>query len=115
VKSTGDGILAVFEGPAQAVRAAHAFGDGVEELGIELRAGVHVGEVETRGEDVAGVTVHVAARVAALAGAGEVLATQTVKDLAAGSGLRFEDRDERELKGVPGRWRVFAVAPERPR
>jgi class 3 adenylate cyclase len=109
VKSTGDGILAVFEGPAQAVRTARAIGKEVADLGIEIRAGVHVGEVETRGNDVAGVTVHVAARIAALAGASEVLVSSTVKDLAPGSGLAFEDRGEHDLKGVPDRWRVFAA------
>jgi class 3 adenylate cyclase len=112
VKSTGDGILAMFEGPAQAIRAARAIGDGVRDLDLQTRAGVHVGEIETRGDDVAGVAVHVAARVAALAGADEVLVSSTVKDLAAGSGLGFEDAGEHELKGVPDRWRLFRVVRE---
>ena len=114
VKSTGDGILAVFEGPAQAVRAANTLAAAVGDLGIEIRAGVHVGEVEARGDDVAGVTVHVAARVGALAGASEVLVTSTVKDLAAGSNLTFEPRGEQTLKGVPEPWRIFAATPGRP-
>jgi len=109
LKSTGDGLLATFEGPAQAVRAAHEVGRSLTDLGIEIRAGVHVGEIETRGDDVAGVAVHVAARVAALAGPSEVLVSSTVKDLAAGSGLTFEDAGEHELKGVPDRWRVYRV------
>jgi class 3 adenylate cyclase len=109
VKSTGDGILATFEGPAQAIRAAQSLGTSVRDLGIEIRAGVHVGEIETRGDDVAGVAVHVAARVAALAGASEVFASATVKDLAAGSGLRFEDQGEHELKGMPDRWHLYRV------
>jgi class 3 adenylate cyclase len=109
VKSTGDGLLAVFEGPAQAVRAAFGVADAVKDLGIRIRAGVHVGEIETRGDDVAGITVNVAARIEALAGADEVLVSGTVKDLAAGSGLAFEDRGEHELKGVPGAWRLYRV------
>jgi class 3 adenylate cyclase len=109
VKSTGDGLLATFEGPAQAVRAARAMADAVRDLQIQIRAGVHVGEIETRGTDVAGVAVHVAARIAALADAGQVLVSSTVKDLAAGSGLVFTDRGEHALKGVPGAWWVYAV------
>jgi class 3 adenylate cyclase len=109
VKSTGDGLLATFEGPAQAVRAARAMADAVRDLQIQIRAGVHVGEIETRGTDVAGVAVHVAARIAALADADQVLVSSTVKDLAAGSGLVFTDRGEHALKGVPGAWWVYAV------
>jgi class 3 adenylate cyclase len=109
VKSTGDGLLAIFEGPAQAVRAARAITDAVRDLEIQIRAGVHVGEIETRGADVAGVTVHIASRVAALAGADQVLVTSTVKDLAAGSGLIFAAGGEHELKGVPGTWQVYTV------
>ena len=110
VKSIGDGILATFEGPAQAVRAACAFASSVADLGIEVRAGVHVGEVESIGDDVTGVTVHTAARVAALAGPSDVLVSATVKDLIAGSGLRFADAGEHELKGVPGRWHLYRSA-----
>ncbi len=109
VKSTGDGLLATFEGPAQAIRAARAIADAVRDLQIQIRAGVHVGEIETRGTDVTGVAVHVAARVASLAVANQVLVSSTVRDLAAGSGLGFEDAGEHELKGVPGSWHLFAI------
>jgi class 3 adenylate cyclase len=109
VKSTGDGVLATFEGPAQAVRAAAAIGDSIGDLRIRIRAGVHVGEVESVEDDVIGVTVHVAARVAALAGADEVLVSATVKDLVAGSALAFEDAGEHDLKGVPDRWHLYRV------
>jgi class 3 adenylate cyclase len=110
VKSTGDGALATFDGPGRAIRCACAIKDAVRSLGIDLRAGLHSGEIELRGDDVAGMAVHIGARVSALAGAGEVFVSSTVKDLVAGSGLDFEDRGEHELKGVPGTWRVFAVA-----
>lgn len=109
VKSTGDGLLAIFEGPAQAVRAARAMADAVRDLEIQIRAGVHVGEIETRGTDVAGVTVHIASRVAALAGADQVLVTSTVRDLSAGSGLTFKDAGEHGLKGIPGGWHLFEI------
>ena len=107
VKSTGDGILAVFEGPAQAVRAAAAFGRAVHELGIEIRSGAHIGEIETFGDDVTGVAVNAAARIAGLAGPDEVLVSTTLRDLVAGSGLRFEPAGDHELKGVPGTWTLF--------
>jgi len=107
VKSTGDGILAVFEGPAQAVRSAREFGRAVSSLGIEIRAGAHIGEIETIGDDVTGVAVNAAARIAALAGPSEVLVSATLRDLIAGSGLRFEPAGEHDLKGVPGRWPLF--------
>jgi class 3 adenylate cyclase len=110
VKSTGDGMLAVFDGPARAVRCAEALRDAVAELGVELRAGLHVGECELRGDDIGGLAVHIGARVAGLAGPGEVLVSRTVRDLVAGSGLRFTERGEHELKGVPDRWPVYAVA-----
>jgi class 3 adenylate cyclase len=109
VKSTGDGVLATFDGPGRAIRCACAILASVRSLGIDLRAGLHTGEIELRGDDVAGVAVHIGARVSALAGAGEVLVSSTVKDLVAGSGINFEDRGEQELRGVPGRWRLFAV------
>ena len=109
VKSTGDGVLATFDGPGRAIRCASAIRDSVRSLGIDLRAGLHTGEIELRGDDVAGVAVHIGARVSTLAGAGEVLVSSTVKDLVAGSGIDFEDRGERSLKGVPGSWRLFAV------
>lgn len=109
VKSMGDGILATFDGPGRAVRCTAAIRDAVRPLGIEIRAGVHTGEIELRGDDIGGIGVHIAARVSGLAGAGEVLASRTVVDLVVGSGIEFEDRGEHELKGVPGTWRLFVV------
>jgi class 3 adenylate cyclase len=109
VTTTGDGVLAVFDAAARATACAAAIRDGVAALGLEVRAGVHAGEVELRSTDVAGVGVHIAARVMALAGPNEVLVSRTVPDLVAGSGLAFEDRGEHDLKGVPGTWRVFAL------
>ena len=109
IKTTGDGILATFDGPARGVRCACAIADEVRPLGIEVRAGLHTGECEMMDDDVGGIAVHIGARVAALAGAGEVLVSSTVKDLVAGSGLRFGDRGARPLKGVPGEWHIFAV------
>jgi class 3 adenylate cyclase len=109
IKVVGDGFLATFDGPARAVRCAIAIRDGVRELGLEIRAGVHVGEIEVLPDDIAGLAVHLGARVSALAGPGEVLVSSTVKDLVVGSGLAFDDRGTHELKGVPGEWRLFAV------
>ncbi len=109
VKRTGDGVLAVFEGPAHAVRAAAEIDRSLQEVDLRIRAGVHVGEIEIVGDDVTGVTVNVAARVAALAGPSEVLVSSTVKDLTPGSGLVFEDAGDHELKGVPDRWRLYRV------
>ena len=109
VKNTGDGILATFDGPARAVRCAQAIAASVKSLGIEVRAGLHTGEVELRGEDVTGMGVNIAARVMDAAGPGEVVVSSTVKDLVAGSGLRFADRGIHDLRGVPGEWRLFAV------
>ena len=109
VKTVGDGFLATFDGPARAIRCAVAIREAVRALGLEVRAGVHTGEVEIRGEDVGGIAVHIGARVSAQAGAGEVLVSSTVKDLVVGSGLNFEDRGARELKGVPGTWNLYAV------
>ena len=109
VKTTGDGILATFDGPARGVRCACAIAEEIRPLGIEVRAGLHTGECEMTDDDVGGIAVHIGARVAALAGAGEVLVSSTVKDLVAGSGLRFGDRGSQSLKGVPGDWRIFAV------
>jgi class 3 adenylate cyclase len=111
IKNTGDGILATFDGPARSVRCAQAIRAGAYALGIEIRAGVHTGEVELRAADVAGLGVHIAARIEALAQPGEVLVSRTVADLVVGSGLEFDDRGEHDLKGVPGRWQVFAVRP----
>jgi class 3 adenylate cyclase len=109
VKSMGDGTLATFDGPARAIECARSIADGVGGLGPEIRAGIHTGEIERRGDDVAGMGVHIAARVAALARPGEVLVSRTVTDLVAGSGIAFEDRGEHELKGVPGSWQLYAV------
>jgi class 3 adenylate cyclase len=110
VKKTGDGILATFDGPARAVRCAEAIRDAVAEHGLVVRSGLHTGEIELRAGDVAGIAVHIASRVAALAGPGEVLATRTVVDLTAGSSITFEPRGNRQLKGVPGDWPVFATS-----
>ncbi len=104
---TGDGLVATFDGPARAVRCALALRDRVHAIGVKLRAGVHTGEIERRGEDVAGIGVHIAARVMALAAGDEVLVSRTVKDLVAGSGLRFHERGSHELKGVPETWQLF--------
>jgi pimeloyl-ACP methyl ester carboxylesterase len=109
IKTTGDGILATFDGPARGVRCACAISDEIRPLGIEVRAGLHTGECEMIGDDVGGIAVHIGARVASLAGAGEVLVSGTVKDLVAGSGLQFVDRGSQTLKGVPGEWRIYAV------
>jgi class 3 adenylate cyclase len=109
VKTTGDGFLATFDGPARAIRCGRAITEVVEPLGIRVRAGLHTGECEVRGDDVAGMAVHIGARVGSLAGPGEVLVSSTVKDLVVGSGIDFEDRGEHELKGVPGAWKVFAA------
>jgi class 3 adenylate cyclase len=109
IKSTGDGMLATFDGPARAVRCARAIVDEVGQLGIELRAGLHTGECEMMGRDIGGIAVHIGARVAALANASEVLVSSTVKDLVAGSGMDFSDRGLHVLKGVPGEWRIYAV------
>jgi len=105
----GDGFLATFDGPARAIRFARAAIESVKPLGIEIRAGVHTGEIEVAGDDVRGIAVHVGARVGALASASEVLVSSTVKDLTAGSGLVFEGAGEHELKGVPDRWRLYRV------
>ncbi len=110
VDTAGDGFFATFDGPARAVRCALRISEAVRELGLEIRAGVHTGEVEVHGLSVTGIAVHVAARVAARAGSGEVLATGTVRDLVAGSGIRFEDRGRHALKGVPDDWQIYAVS-----
>src|SRR5207247_179532 len=105
VKTTGDGFLASFEGPARAIRA------GVRDQGLEVRAGLHTGEVELLGEDLGGIAVHIAARVLAKAAAGEILCSRTVKDLVAGSGFAFAERGTHPLKGVPDVWQLYAVEP----
>ena len=109
LKSTGDGILATFDSPARAVRCAQAFISATDAVGVRARAGVHTGEVELRGEDVGGIAVHIAARVAGVADIGEVFVSRTVTELVAGSGIEFEDRHEHQLKGVPGTWQLYAV------
>jgi pimeloyl-ACP methyl ester carboxylesterase len=109
VDTAGDGFFASFDGPARAVRCAQAIAHGVHELGIEVRSGLHTGECEFANGKVTGIAVHTGARVAAHAGAGEVLVSSTVKDLVAGSGLEFEDRGVHELKGIPGDWRLYAA------
>jgi class 3 adenylate cyclase len=111
ISTAGDGFLAAFDGPARAIRCANALGDAVRTLGIKVRCGIHTGECELIGRDLAGIAVHIGARVAALADPGEVLVSQTVRDLVAGSGLAFEDRGSHRLKGVPDEWHLFrAVA-----
>jgi class 3 adenylate cyclase len=109
LRSTGDGILAIFDGPARAIQCAVAIRNGVNNLGISIRTGLHTGEVQARGDNVDGIAFHIGARVSALAEGGEVLVSSTVKDLVAGSGLLFTDRGSHGLKGLPGEWRVFAV------
>ncbi len=109
VNTTGDGFLASFDGPARALRCACAIRDEVRTIGIDIRAGLHTGEVERHGGDLAGMAVHIGSRVAAAASASEVLVSRTVRDLVTGSGIVFEDRGERQLKGVPGTWQLYAV------
>ena len=113
VSTTGDGFFAVFDGPARAVRCASAIMGSVSALDLQIRAGIHTGEVEVRGEDLGGLTVHIGARIAALAPADNVLVSSTVKDLLAGSGMGFEDAGEHELKGVPDRWHLYRVTTDR--
>jgi class 3 adenylate cyclase len=110
VNTSGDGFLAMFDGPQRAIRCAMAIRDAVQALGIEVRAGLHTGECEVRGDDIGGIGVHIGARVSALAGPSDVLVSSTLRDLVIGSGLEFEERGAHELKGVPGEWRLFAVA-----
>ena len=107
--TAGDGFLATFDGPARAIRSAYAIAERVQALALEVRIGLHTGEVELAGDYVRGIAVHIGARTAALAGPGEVLVTSTVKDLVAGSGIEFEDRGARALKGVQGKWHIFRV------
>jgi class 3 adenylate cyclase len=109
VKTTGDGVLATFDGPARAIECARSATAAADPLGIQLRAGLHAGECARRGDDVGGMAVHIGARVASLAGPGEVLVSGTLKDLVVGSGFDFDDRGAAELKGVPGEYRIYAV------
>jgi len=106
----GDGFLATFDGPARGIRAAVDVRDALRELGIEIRAGLHTGEIELIGDDVGGIAVNIGARVGSAAGPGEVLVSRTVTDLVAGSGIEFADRGAHALKGVPGEWQLYAVA-----
>lgn len=115
VDTAGDGFFAVFDAPAAAVQCALEVAQQVRELGIEIRAGIHVGEVEQVAGNVGGLSVPIAARITGHSGAGEVLVSSTVRDLAAGAGLRFEDRGARQLKGVPGEWRIYAAVPVAPK
>jgi class 3 adenylate cyclase len=109
VKGTGDGVFATFDGPARAIRCAGAIRDALRSLGMEIRAGLHTGEVELRDDDLGGIAVHIGARIASLGAPGEVLVSRTVRDLVAGSGLRFVDRGVHGLKGIPDQWQVYAV------
>jgi class 3 adenylate cyclase len=109
VDTAGDGFFATFDGPARAIRCACAIRDSLSGLGLDVRAGLHTGECELLDEKAGGIAVHIGARVVGHAVAGEVLVSSTVKDLVAGSGIRFEDRGETTLKGVPGEWRLYAV------
>ena len=111
MNTAGDGFVATFTSPSVAIDCAEAIAAAVRPLGIEVRAGIHAGEVELRGADIAGMAVHIGARVAALAGPGEVLVSSTVREIVTGSRRSFIDRGEHDLKGVPGRWRVYALAP----
>lgn len=110
VNTSGDGFLAMFDGPQRAIRCAMSIREAVQSLGLEVRAGLHTGECEVRGEEIGGIAVHIGARVSALAGPNEVLVSSTLRDLVIGSGLEFDERGSHELKGVPGEWRMFAVA-----
>ena len=107
ISRAGDGFLAAFDGPARAIRCAGAIREAVRPLGLDVRCGVHTGECELVGKDLAGIAVHIGARVSALAGSGEILVSQTVRDLVAGSGLSFNERGKHRLKGVPDQWRLF--------
>ena len=109
MKFTGDGFLATFDGPARAIRCACAIRDALDALGLEVRAGLHTGEIERHGDDLAGIAVHIAQRVMTHAGPRQILVSRTVADLIAGSDIDLLDRGEQELKGVSGTWRVFSV------
>jgi class 3 adenylate cyclase len=110
VKTLGDGFLATFDGPARAIRCGQAIAADARSLGLEVRVGLHTGEVELIGDDVSGIAVHIAARVGAVAAPGEVLASSTIRDLVAGSGIRFVDRGAQQLPGIADEWRLFAAA-----
>jgi class 3 adenylate cyclase len=109
VKTTGDGFLALFDAPARAIRCAGAIREAMRAEGVDVRIGLHAGEVELRGDDVGGIAVHIGSRVLDAGDPGDIVASSTVKDLVAGSGIGFADRGVHELKGVPDRWRLFTV------
>jgi class 3 adenylate cyclase len=109
VKTTGDGLLVTFDGPGRAIRFAKAFGDQLVRLDLPIRVGIHTGEVEVRGDDVGGIAVHLAARIMAMAGAGEIMVSRTVRDLVVGSDLAFDDRGTHQLRGIEGEWQLLAV------
>ena len=109
VNTAGDSFLATFDGPQRAIRCAMQIRDALRPLGIEVRAGLHTGECEVRGDDVGGISVHIGSRVSALAGPSEILVSGTLRDLVVGSGLQFDDRGLHQLKGVPGQWQLFGV------
>jgi class 3 adenylate cyclase len=110
VKTTGDGVVATFDGPGRAVRCALAFGSASKQIGLPVRAGLHTGEIEVRGDDIGGIAVHAAARVMSQCGSDEVFVSRVVTDLVAGAGLKFAERGSFELKGLPGRWDLFAAS-----
>jgi class 3 adenylate cyclase len=112
VDTAGDSFFATFDGPARAIRCACAIRDGVREIGLQVRLGLHTGECEVMDDKITGIAVHIGARIAALAGPGDVLVSRTVKDLVAGSGIDFDDRGQQELKGVPGEWELYVVRPD---
>jgi class 3 adenylate cyclase len=109
VKTVGDGFVATFDSPSRAIECALAIRDALRAFDIDVRGGIHTGEIELRGDDVAGMAVHIGARVSALAGSGEIVVSSTVKDSVVGSSFEFEERGDHELKGVPGTWRLFSV------
>ena len=111
VKTTGDGMLALFDGPSRAIDAIQELQKAVRDLDLHLRAGIHTGEIERTGDDVAGLGVHIAARVMGLADPDEIVASRTVRELAAGSGILFTERGAQVLKGVPGEWELYTVGP----
>jgi class 3 adenylate cyclase len=115
IKTTGDGVLATFDGPGRGIRFASDFRDEIDRIGIAIRCGIHCGEVEMRGDDIGGMAVHLAARIIAQAAPGEILVSRTVRDLVAGSELVFEDRGTHQLKGIDGRWHLLAVRTDTPR
>jgi class 3 adenylate cyclase len=109
IKTMGDGFLATFDGPARGIRCARAIRAAASDLDVDVRVGLHAGEIELRGDDIGGLAVHISQRVSAAAQPAEIVVSSTVRDLVAGSGIDFEDRGERELRGIPGSWRLFAV------